>query len=134
MNLEARLTQKFVDLVLSKIINLSKYDSDHKLANLHYKRSKIILMAAGMTWMIFSFLENKTLNLILVLLGLFIALSCIAFQRILFQKNVLDMSERQKERYALQVKNSDVFTVLFFSPILIVVIYIVSILHKSGIL
>ena len=91
-------------------------------------------MAAGMTWMIFSFLENKTLNLILVLLGLFIALSCIAFQRILFQKNVLDMSERQKERYALQVKNSDVFTVLFFSPILIVVIYIVSILHKSGIL
>lgn len=134
MNLEAKLTQKFVDLVLSKIVNLSKYDSDHKLANLHYKRSKIISFTACAVWMMFNILENNTLNLILVLLALFIALSCMAFQRVLFQKNVLDMSEKEKERYALQVKHSRLFTVLFFSPILIVTMYIVSVLNKSGVL
>lgn len=134
MNLEAKLVQKFVDLVLSKIINLSKYDNNPKLANLHYKRSQITTLATALIWIMFGSLKNITLDLISVLLAIFVALSCIAFRRVLFHKNVLELCECEQKRYARQVKNGHVFTVLFFSPILIVVIYIVSLLHKSGII
>lgn len=132
MNLEARLTQKFVYVVLSKIVNLSKYDNNPKLANLHYKKAKMIMVIDGGVYFIFNFFENKTLNLIGVLILIWGALSYLAFKRVLFQKGLLDMPEHEKLRYEKQLRHSNLFTVLLFLPILIVCAAILSALHKSG--
>lgn len=132
MNLEARLTQKYADVVLSKIVDLSKYDNNTKLANLHYKKAKIILFINGLVFFIFNFFENNASYMIGYLILIFGVLSYLAFKRVLFQKGLLDMSEHEKLRYEKQLKYSNLFTVLLFSPILIVVLAILSALHKSG--
>lgn len=134
MNLEARLTQKFVDAVLSKIVDLSKYDNNPKLANLHYKKARMILVISGLVFFIFNFFENNTLNLVGFLILIFGVLSYKAFERVLFQKGLLDWLENEKLLYEQRLKHSMIFTILLFSPILIVVIYAVSALHKSGVL
>lgn len=134
MNLEARLTQKFVDAVLSKIVDLSKYDNNPKLANLHDKKARMILVIIGLVYFIFNFFENNTLNLIGFLILFWGALSYLAFKRVLFQKGLLDMPEHEKLRYEKQLKHSKIFTMLLFLPILIVVAAILSALHKSGVL
>ncbi|MBX9866698.1 MAG: hypothetical protein K2Y14_07255 [Burkholderiales bacterium] len=134
MNLEARLTQKFVDAVLSKIVDLSKYDNNPKLANLHEKKAKIIMVISGGIFFILNLFENHTLNQIGWLILFLFALSYIAFKRVLFQKGLLDMSEHEKLQYEKQLKYSNLFTMLLFLPILIVVAAILSALHKSGVL
>ena len=136
MNLESRLIQKFVDVVLSKLVNLAKYDNNPKLANIHLKKSNMIVTISMVVLLLLKFnvFKNNFLNLVVFLILILGTLSILAFKFVIFQKGLLDITEQEKIRYEKQLKNGHTFTLLFFSPILVIAVYAISVLHKHGIL
>lgn len=124
MSLETKLTHIWADHVLSKFIDFSKYDNNPELANKHYKRFEVTSFLTLFLLSFFLVFSNIFIvKIISSIITFFILVSYVTLKRTMFEKNLLEMTELEKERYRAQQNNS--IALILVTTILTVIIFLV---------